>query len=258
MLRTRLKTLEYRKSKGKAITIQVCTGLRSPGEWDSQISWKSAHKRGKIFRPKHRPPLFPRKYSWYLLLLEAKSTPGHSAAERITSMKNSNVTIRNRTRDLPFCSALLWKHGQFHIFENNPPIPKIPFMKKLRTLWSQRMLAIIQCRIFCLPICNPIKKYRTIILPVFMYGMETWSHWGRNVGWEGSRIECWGRYLGLRRLRWERNAKDYIHNEEFYALCLSFRWWNKKRMRRVGHVVRRWDRRGADMETWGKENTCRA
>jgi len=41
------------------------------------------------------------------------------------------------------------------------------------------MLAIIRCRIFCLPVCNPkklnIKKYRTIILPVVLYGCETWS-----------------------------------------------------------------------------------
>jgi hypothetical protein len=45
----------------------------------------------------------PRKYSWYLFLLEAESTPGpgHSADEKITSMKNSIDTIENRSRDLP-------------------------------------------------------------------------------------------------------------------------------------------------------------
>jgi hypothetical protein len=31
---------------------------------------------------------------------------GHSVAGRIMSMKNSNDTIRNRTRDLPTCSAV--------------------------------------------------------------------------------------------------------------------------------------------------------
>ena len=39
-------------------------------------------------------------------------------------------------------------------------------------------LAIIDCRIFCLPVCYPkilkIKIYRTIILPVVLYGYETW------------------------------------------------------------------------------------
>ena len=41
------------------------------------------------------------------------------------------------------------------------------------------MLAIIRCRIFCLPGYYPknlkIKIYRTIILPVVLYGYETWS-----------------------------------------------------------------------------------
>jgi len=41
------------------------------------------------------------------------------------------------------------------------------------------MLAIIWCRIFCLP-CSlsknlKIKVYRTITLPVILYGCETWS-----------------------------------------------------------------------------------
>jgi len=33
--------------------------------------------------------------------------PGRNAAGRIISMKNSNDTIENRTRDLPACSAVL-------------------------------------------------------------------------------------------------------------------------------------------------------
>jgi len=41
------------------------------------------------------------------------------------------------------------------------------------------MLAIIWCRIFCLPVCYPknlkIKIYRTIILAVVLYGCEIWS-----------------------------------------------------------------------------------
>ena len=41
------------------------------------------------------------------------------------------------------------------------------------------MLAIIRCRTFCLPGSYPknlkIKIYRTIILPVLLYGCEAWS-----------------------------------------------------------------------------------
>jgi len=41
------------------------------------------------------------------------------------------------------------------------------------------MLAVIRWRIFCLPVCYTknlkIAIYSTIILPVVLYGCETWS-----------------------------------------------------------------------------------
>jgi hypothetical protein len=41
------------------------------------------------------------------------------------------------------------------------------------------MLAIIQSKIFCLPVSYKknlkIKIYKTVILPVVLYGCETWS-----------------------------------------------------------------------------------
>jgi hypothetical protein len=47
--------------------------LRVPGGWDSQILTQSAHEDGKVVNPTHRPPLPPRKYSWYSFLLEAEA-----------------------------------------------------------------------------------------------------------------------------------------------------------------------------------------
>ena len=41
-----------------------------------------------------------------LISVSLSQPQGHSAAGRIMSMKNSNETVRNRTRDIPVCSAV--------------------------------------------------------------------------------------------------------------------------------------------------------
>ena len=50
--------------------------LRVPEGWGSQISRQSAYDCGNVVGPTHRPSLAPKKYSWYLFLLEAESTSG--------------------------------------------------------------------------------------------------------------------------------------------------------------------------------------
>ena len=64
------------KVKGKQPHYSPGQALRVPGDWCSQISIQSVHEDGKVVSPTHRPPLPPRKYSWYSFLLEAESTPG--------------------------------------------------------------------------------------------------------------------------------------------------------------------------------------
>jgi hypothetical protein len=48
---------------------------RVPGGRGSQSSRQSANECGRVVSPTHRPPLPPRKYSWYSFLLEAESPP---------------------------------------------------------------------------------------------------------------------------------------------------------------------------------------
>jgi len=72
------------------------------GGWGSQILRQSAHESGKVFSPTNRPPLSPGNISGTYFCYRLS----HSAAGRIMSMKNSNDTVGNRTRDLPTCSAV--------------------------------------------------------------------------------------------------------------------------------------------------------
>ena len=55
--------------------------------------------------------LTPRRHPWYPFLLEAESTHSHSAAGRITSMKNPSDPLGNGTHDLPACSTMLQPSG---------------------------------------------------------------------------------------------------------------------------------------------------
>jgi hypothetical protein len=56
-------------------------------------------KIGKVVNPTHRPPLPPSKYSWYLFLSEAESTPRIKCGRK----DYINGTIGNGTRHLPAC-----------------------------------------------------------------------------------------------------------------------------------------------------------
>ena len=88
--------LSYVILRVKQYLFRVGQGLRAPWGWGFQISWQSAHADGKVVSPKYRPPLPSRKHPWYTFLLDPRA---------IVSMKNSNDTLGNRTRDLPACSA---------------------------------------------------------------------------------------------------------------------------------------------------------
>ena len=68
--------------KGKLSYYRPGEALGVQGGWGSQISRQLSNEGSKVVTPMHWPPLTPRKYSWYSLLLEAELTPGPQCGQK--------------------------------------------------------------------------------------------------------------------------------------------------------------------------------
>ena len=81
---------------------------RVPGGSGSQISRQSVHESGNVVRLSAlcTGRLYTQEIFLVPISVRLSQPQGHSAAEKIMSMKNSRDTIGNRTRDLPACSAV--------------------------------------------------------------------------------------------------------------------------------------------------------
>jgi hypothetical protein len=105
------------------------------------------------------------------------------------------------------------------------------------------MFAIIRSKIFCLPVsCKKksiIKTHKTVILPVVLYGYETWSLTLR----EDHRLRVFENRV-LRRIFGPRGDEDgswrKLHNDEPHSLYSSpniVRVIKSRRMRWAGRVA---------------------
>jgi hypothetical protein len=105
-------------------------------------------------------------------------------------------------------------------------------------------MAIIQSKIFCLPVSYKknlkIKIYKTVILPVVLYGCETWSLTFR----EEHRLRVSENRM-LRKIFGPKREEDgswrKLHNDELRSLYSSpniIRVIKSRRVRWVGHVAR--------------------
>ena len=62
--------------KGKAVPLQAWSGPGGSRKLRFPHFMTTAQDGGKAVGLRHRPPLPPRKCSWYSFMLEAESTPG--------------------------------------------------------------------------------------------------------------------------------------------------------------------------------------
>jgi hypothetical protein len=118
------------------------------------------------------------------------------------------------------------------------------------------MLTTIRLRTFCLLFCCQknlkIRLYTTIILPVVLYGCETWSLTLK----EEYRLKVFENRMLRRIFGPKRNEVTgewrKLHNKELHDLYTSpriIRIIKSRRMRWVGHVARR-GRRGTHIDYW--------
>jgi hypothetical protein len=67
---------KFNKGKGKAVPLHAWSGPEGSRKLRFPDFMTTAQDGGKFVSLTHRPPLPPRKYTWYSFLLEAESTPG--------------------------------------------------------------------------------------------------------------------------------------------------------------------------------------
>ena len=95
-----------KKGKGTAALLQAWSGPEGSSKLRFPDFMTTAQDGGKVVSLTRRPHL-PRGNTPGTHFCQRVSRPqGHSVTGRIMSLKNSNDTIGNRTRDLLVCSAL--------------------------------------------------------------------------------------------------------------------------------------------------------
>ena len=96
---------DYR-SEGKAVPLQAWSGPDGSRKLRFRDFMTTAQDGGKVVIFTHRPPLPPGNTPVTHFCKRLSRLQGHSATGRIMSLKNSNDTIGNRTRDRPVCSVV--------------------------------------------------------------------------------------------------------------------------------------------------------
>ena len=94
-----------KKVRGKAVPLQAWSIPEGSRKLRFPDFMTAAQDGGKVVSLTHRLPLPPGDTPGIHFYSRLSPTQDHSATGRIMSLKNSNDTIGNRTRDLPVCSV---------------------------------------------------------------------------------------------------------------------------------------------------------
>ena len=89
------------KGKGKAVPLQAWSGPEGSRKLRFPDFMTTAQDGSKVVSLTHEPSLPPGNTPGTYFCQRLSRPQGHSATGRIMSLKNSNDTIGNRTRDLP-------------------------------------------------------------------------------------------------------------------------------------------------------------
>jgi hypothetical protein len=92
--------------KGKAVPLQAWSCPEGSKKLRFSDFMTTAQDGGTFVSLTHRPPLPPVNTPATQFRKRLSRPQGHSATEKIMSLKNSNDTIGNRTRDLPVCTVV--------------------------------------------------------------------------------------------------------------------------------------------------------
>ena len=112
----------YSSSKGKAIPLQFWTSPQAIRSLRLPEFLRIWHVKVVRLSALHRPPSAPKRYPWYLYLLEAEQTPGPWCSQKIQANKKSQMfplgtepatsgfqrsALTNRTTTYPHVTVLV-------------------------------------------------------------------------------------------------------------------------------------------------------
>jgi hypothetical protein len=93
-------------TRRRTVPLQAWSGPEGSRKLGFPDFMTMAQDGGKVVSLRHRPPLRPGNTCGTHFCWRLNRPQGHSVTGRIMSLKNSNDTTRNRTRDLPVCSVV--------------------------------------------------------------------------------------------------------------------------------------------------------